>query len=155
MRILAPPFAIVISRVVPPLLGAPHPHLSADQSTSASRTSASFTGLTSLVLPHGSVTLAETLPATEGAAPLSRLAPRPFCRVAATLRPSSDSDIQIEVWMPVTDWNQTLQRYRLKKIRETNGVVRAAPPDTRCRRVLPTVWIRHRGGGRGCLRAGG
>lgn len=28
-----------------------------------------------------------------------------FCRVTATLKPSSDSDIKIEVWMPVSGWN--------------------------------------------------
>ncbi|MGH9145145.1 MAG: tannase/feruloyl esterase family alpha/beta hydrolase, partial [Vicinamibacterales bacterium] len=28
-----------------------------------------------------------------------------FCRVAATLRPSNDSEIKIEVWMPVSGWN--------------------------------------------------
>ena len=28
-----------------------------------------------------------------------------FCRVAATLRPSTDSDIKIEVWMPSSGWN--------------------------------------------------
>ena len=28
-----------------------------------------------------------------------------FCRVTATLKPSSDSDIRIEVWMPETGWN--------------------------------------------------
>ena len=28
-----------------------------------------------------------------------------FCRVAATLTPSSDSDIRLEVWLPVTGWN--------------------------------------------------
>src|ERR1700693_6085529 len=32
-----------------------------------------------------------------------------FCRVAATLKPSSDSDIKIEVWMPVSGWNSKLQ----------------------------------------------
>jgi feruloyl esterase len=32
-----------------------------------------------------------------------------FCRVAATLTPSSDSVIQIEVWMPVASWNANLQ----------------------------------------------
>jgi feruloyl esterase len=31
------------------------------------------------------------------------------CRVAATLRPSPDSDIKIEVWMPVTGWNGKYQ----------------------------------------------
>ncbi|HMD35894.1 MAG TPA: tannase/feruloyl esterase family alpha/beta hydrolase [Vicinamibacterales bacterium] len=29
-----------------------------------------------------------------------------FCRVAATLTPSSDSDIKIEVWLPAADWNR-------------------------------------------------
>jgi feruloyl esterase len=29
----------------------------------------------------------------------------PFCRIAATLRPSGDSDIKIEVWLPLSDWN--------------------------------------------------
>jgi feruloyl esterase len=32
-----------------------------------------------------------------------------FCRVAATLRPSSDSDIKIEVWLPASGWNGKLQ----------------------------------------------
>src|SRR2546426_4377518 len=32
-----------------------------------------------------------------------------FCRVAATLRPSSDSDIKIEVWLPMGNWNGKYQ----------------------------------------------
>ena len=32
-----------------------------------------------------------------------------FCRVAATLTPSADSDIKIEVWMPASGWNGKLQ----------------------------------------------
>ena len=28
-----------------------------------------------------------------------------FCRVAATLKPSNDSDIKVEVWMPTSGWN--------------------------------------------------
>jgi tannase/feruloyl esterase len=28
-----------------------------------------------------------------------------FCRVAATIRPTKDSDIKIEVWMPISGWN--------------------------------------------------
>lgn len=28
-----------------------------------------------------------------------------FCRVALTLKPSSDSDIKLEVWMPASGWN--------------------------------------------------
>ena len=45
----------------------------------------------SLALPHAAVTAAEE---TAGA-----------CRVLATLRPSDDSDIRIEVQLPVTGWN--------------------------------------------------
>ncbi len=32
-----------------------------------------------------------------------------FCRVTATLTPSSDSDIKIEVWLPASGWNSKLQ----------------------------------------------
>jgi feruloyl esterase len=32
-----------------------------------------------------------------------------FCRVTATLKPSADSDIKIEVWLPVSGWNGKLQ----------------------------------------------
>jgi feruloyl esterase len=32
-----------------------------------------------------------------------------FCRVAATLRPSADSEIKIEVWMPLENWNGKFQ----------------------------------------------
>ena len=32
-----------------------------------------------------------------------------FCRVAATLTPSSDSDIKIEVWLPTRGWNGKFQ----------------------------------------------
>ena len=31
-----------------------------------------------------------------------------FCRVGATLKPTSDSEIKVEVWMPVTGWNNKL-----------------------------------------------
>ena len=32
-----------------------------------------------------------------------------FCRVMATLRPSSDSDIKVELWLPVSGWNGKYQ----------------------------------------------
>src|SRR5579883_1436661 len=32
-----------------------------------------------------------------------------FCRIAATLKPTNDSDIKIEVWMPESGWNGKLQ----------------------------------------------
>src|SRR5947207_2692047 len=32
-----------------------------------------------------------------------------FCRIAATLKPSSDSDIKIELWLPASNWNGKFQ----------------------------------------------
>ena len=32
-----------------------------------------------------------------------------FCRVAATLTPTKESDIKIEVWLPMAGWNGKLQ----------------------------------------------
>ncbi len=64
-----------------------------------------------LMPEHATVTLAEIVRAggfrMPGAAQdASRFADLPaFCRVAATLKPSADSDIKIEVWMPASDWN--------------------------------------------------
>ena len=57
--------------------------------------------LAKLSLPLVTITRAET---TTTATPRG-----PYCRVAATLTPSSDSAIQIEVWMPVTGWNGKYQ----------------------------------------------
>jgi feruloyl esterase len=31
-----------------------------------------------------------------------------FCRVVASIKPSPDSDIKVEVWMPVSGWNHKL-----------------------------------------------
>jgi feruloyl esterase len=74
-------------------------------------------GLSSLV-PDVTITLARTVapgsftPPGESAGASDsgpfRTLPT-FCRVAATLTPSADSDIRIEVWMPVANWNGKLQ----------------------------------------------
>ena len=62
-------------------------------------------------LEHATVTLAELVPAGGFRAPgggaaaqnASRFAQLPaFCRVAATVKPTADSDIRVEVWMPVS-----------------------------------------------------
>ena len=57
--------------------------------------------------PHTTVTMAEVV---AGAWPVAVRVPplepgARFCRVAATLRPTGDSEIRMEVWMPVTGWN--------------------------------------------------
>jgi feruloyl esterase len=50
--------------------------------------------------PGVSITLASV---TNSAQDISGLPP--FCRVAAILKPTSDSEIGIEVWLPVAGWN--------------------------------------------------
>ena len=78
--------------------------------------------LAKLALPHSTVTLAQAVAAGQfdvagrSGAAVSRLSRRrtsaicpPFCRVAATLKPTSDSDIKIEVWMPASGWNGRLE----------------------------------------------
>ena len=67
--------------------------------------------LASLSLPQAKVTVAQSV-AGEFTPPGSQQPMRDlpaFCRVAATLMPSADSDIKIEVWMPASDWNGKLQ----------------------------------------------
>jgi feruloyl esterase len=62
--------------------------------------------LTSLVLPNTTVTSAQSANSGESADAIGVLPA--FCRVAATIRPSADSDIRIEVWLPVNGWNGNL-----------------------------------------------
>ena len=71
--------------------------------------------LSTLTQPHVAVTLAQTVSAGaftppargRGAEAFAKLPA--FCRVAATLTPSSDSDIKIEVWLPAAGWSGKLQ----------------------------------------------
>src|SRR5579862_781293 len=68
--------------------------------------------LAKLALPRASVTLAE--PVAAGQLTLPAGAPNfgnlpAICRVAATLEPSNDSAIRIEVWMPASTWNGKLE----------------------------------------------
>ncbi len=78
-------------------------------------------GLASLSLPDTTITGAQTVAAgvfTPPADPGGRGGPGAnniykelpaFCRVTATLKPSSDSDIRIEVWLPAANWNRKYQ----------------------------------------------
>jgi feruloyl esterase len=75
--------------------------------------------LTVLTLAHAQVTKAEAVAAgafqIEGSGPRvaatnAALRETPaFCRAALTSRPSPDSDIKIEVWLPADAWNGRLQ----------------------------------------------
>jgi feruloyl esterase len=79
---------------------------------------ASCESLGSLALKDTTITSAQVVSAGQfappgasqggrGANPYKELAQ--FCRVAATLRPTSDSDIKIEVWLPISNWNGKFQ----------------------------------------------
>ena len=60
--------------------------------------------LTSLKLPSATITSAKVEPATAPdvkSSPALAVSLPESCRVAATLRPSSDSEIKMELWMPV------------------------------------------------------
>src|SRR5467141_5173371 len=66
-------------------------------------------GLSKLVSP--TVTLANTIDSGTFT-PLGSTMSFPHlpavCRVTASLKPTSDSDIRIEVWLPIADWNGKL-----------------------------------------------
>lgn len=71
-------------------------------------------GLKQVTLPNASVTLSETVAAGAFSPPdlkkdekvphLYKTTPA-FCRVVATLKPTTDSDIKVEVWLPLSGWN--------------------------------------------------
>jgi feruloyl esterase len=74
--------------------------------------------LTKLALKDTTVTTAQTVPAGHfsppgerqpagGANPYKELPE--FCRVAVTIKPTSDSDIKVEVWLPLNGWNSKFQ----------------------------------------------
>lgn len=74
--------------------------------------------LASLALPHTTIASAAAVAAGEFAPPNPGRGPNAatafgkvpaFCRVMARLKPTSDSDIKIEVWMPASGWNGKLE----------------------------------------------
>jgi feruloyl esterase len=89
-------FAVVLSSII---LAAPLAHAATCES------------LSHLVLPDTTITLAKSETAETyktglieaPGPPLTNLPP--FCRVAAEIRPTPDSRIRFEVWMPPSGWN--------------------------------------------------
>jgi feruloyl esterase len=96
-------------------------------------TDASCAQLARLDLPEATITMAEAVQPMAFRLPPTTIAPRapggghgaggmalapfnpkdttnhvPFCRVAVTLKPSGDSNIKIEVWLPLSGWNGKL-----------------------------------------------
>ena len=78
------------------------------------QTPQSCDGLKSLSLENVSVTTAVVVTRSftpPGATnPNATIANLPtFCRVAATLKPTTDSEIKTELWLPMSGWNRKLQ----------------------------------------------
>ena len=71
--------------------------------------------LMSLKLPATTITQAKAEAASEGVNPRVQTAPNAAraipasCRVAATLTPSPDSEIKMELWLPASNWNGRYQ----------------------------------------------
>jgi len=65
-------------------------------------------GLSSAKLPETTITSAESVSAGTYTPPYGNpIEGLPeFCRVAGVIRPTSDSEIRFEVWMPVAGWNE-------------------------------------------------
>jgi tannase/feruloyl esterase len=110
MRIVRAPRLVTICAGFIALAVTPHSIVAAGATSCES--------LSSLVLPNTTITSSQAVAAGGFMPPVSpgraggpggggqAFAELPaFCRVAATLKPSSDSDIRVEVWLPAAGWN--------------------------------------------------
>jgi Tannase and feruloyl esterase len=85
-------------------------------SSPAAAASASCESLAALKLQDATITTAASVaagafrpqPAGRGGGEEFKSLPS-FCRVAVTLKPSPDSDIKVEVWLPASGWNGKFQ----------------------------------------------
>jgi hypothetical protein len=92
--------------------------LSSALGQASAATAAACGSLSNLVLSHVKVTLAKVVPAGTFVSPVPPCPGVPpgdfkdvpaFCRVMADISPTADSDIKIEVSMPVAGWNGKFQ----------------------------------------------
>ena len=85
-------------------------------STEVLTAAGSCESLSALKLPDTTITMAQSVaaggfsPPTTGGGGQAAYSTLPaFCRVAATIKPTSDSDIKVEVWLPASGWNGKYQ----------------------------------------------
>src|SRR5262249_55261386 len=100
-------------RMLAPLVVAMIPLLT-EAITPAASNGTSCTNLAALTIPSITIKSATAIPAgpftPPGGSGSSTMTLPAFCRVEATARPTSDSDIRFEVWIPPVDaWNGKLQ----------------------------------------------
>ena len=104
---------------------------------------ASCQGLARLSLPDTIITSADPVTSGTFIAPDGSVFNNlpPFCRVAATLNPTADSDIKVEVWMPFSGWNgRYLTGFAWLRPRDQHQ----ATAEKGARRVIPTPEIERR-----------
>jgi len=67
--------------------------------------------LARIALPGATITTAQSVPAGTFTPPEGKAIEHlpAFCRVAGVIKPTSDSQIQFEVWMPSSGWNGKFQ----------------------------------------------
>ena len=67
--------------------------------------------LAKLNLPKTEITVAQVVPPGDFTPPRSKTVSvkTAFCRVAATSKPASDSQIEFEIWLPMSGWNGKFQ----------------------------------------------
>ena len=94
------------------LVGASLLLLAATSFASRSVKAAACESLASLTLPDTTITLAKLEPAGTFTPPKPSRGPGPpldnlpaFCRVGGEIKPTKDSDINFELWMPASGWN--------------------------------------------------
>jgi tannase/feruloyl esterase len=78
----------------------------------APASAATCESLSGLTLPNTTIATAESVPAGPFTPPSTKTALRDlpaFCRVAGVIKPTADSNIQFEVWMPASGWNGKFQ----------------------------------------------
>jgi len=75
------------------------------------QTPRSCDGLNGLSLTNATVTKASVVTGAGSFEPPGTIIANvpPFCRVAVTLKPTADSDIKTEIWLPMSGWNRKLQ----------------------------------------------
>src|SRR3954471_15494807 len=69
---------------------------------------AACTALANAALPNTSITAVQAVTGGSFTVPGSTNAMNnlpPFCRIAGTIKPTPESDIRFEVWLPLDNWN--------------------------------------------------
>src|SRR4029453_10132506 len=97
----SPRRVVVLSAVALPLLSIAVLHAQADKA-------AACAGLASQALPNTTISAAQAITTGSFTPPGSTNAITnlpPFCRVAGTIAPTSESEILFEVWLPLEHWN--------------------------------------------------